>query len=453
MVKVSQLLKYGIKEFFRRKDVMFWTLAWPILWLLLVAYVFVPTPTTTVTMKLVMLDNDRGATKLPYVPYANLSLNFMEDLMKVLKDVNGSGGILYKVKVIKDACSGEADCYKVVWDLLVKEGYEVAILVPRNATASYILWYPVRIKVFIKGSSPTETYMRYGYVMNFISRLMVKTAMVRVDEATEFVSSYISKYGNFSRYNQTYRVPANYSKYIKYFFYGISFPIHPNVTKVVPKTVSNRAGAIGWTTIGAIGMSVMTGLLSASAGFFAYRKEEGVLRRLLAAPTKLTSMIVADMLENLVTTAIISAIIICVGLAIGGRIIIDPTNPLHYLGLAMILVAALFAYGLGLLLAPITKSGKAASGAVGLGLLLVFITGIWWPPRSMLPPFLRTFAENFPPACAFEVTRGLIVWGKALTDVTHDLLVALVGTALIYVVIALLYKGRIEKFAERVLSS
>ncbi len=453
MVKVTQLIKYGVKEFFRRKDVIFWTLAWPILWLILVTYVFIPSPATTVTVKLLIVDNDRGATELPYVPpFANLSLNFMDTLTNVLKEVNGSEGIVYKVKVIKNACSNSSSCYDLIWNYLVKKKFDAAVLIPRNATVSYILWYPVRVKLFIKGSTPTEANMRYGYLMNFLSKLMVKSSLVRIDEATNFVSTYMSRYANFSK-SQLAKVPSNYSRYIKYFFYGIAFPIYPNVTKVVPKAVSSRAGIIGWTTIGAIGMSVMTGLLAASAGFFAYRKEEGILRRLLAAPMKLSSLITVDLLENLVTTAVIATVIISTGLAIGGRIVVDPKNPLHYLGLSMILVAALFTYALGLLLAPVTKSGRAASGAVGLGLLLVFITGIWWPPRSMLPSFLRTFAEYFPPACAFEVTRGLIVWGKSLTDVSHDLLVALVGTALIYLVIALLYRGRIERFAERVLSS
>ncbi len=455
MVRVRTIIKYGVKEFFRRKDVLFWTLAWPILWLVLVAYVFIPSPTTSVTVKLLVINGDAGPSELTYTPpYANLSLNFSEDFMKVLKSVNGSEGIIYKVKVVREVCSS-SECLSKVRELLIRRGYDAAIVIPRNATASYILWYPIRLRVFIKGASPMEVSLRYGYLMNLLSKLMVNASMVRINEATNFVSKYMSMYGSkyFSNQTPSNFSISNYSKYIKYFFYGIAFPLYPNVSKVVPKTVSSRAGNIGWTAVGAVGMSVMTGLLVSAAGFFAYRKEEGVLRRLLASPVSLASLITTDILENLVITAIVSAIIMTVGLAIGGKFVINPTNPLHYLGLGMIFVAALFAYALGLLLAPVTKSGKAASGAVAIGLLLVFITGIWWPPRELLPPFLRTFAQYFPPACAFEVTRDLIVWGKPLSDVTHDLLVALVGTALIYVVVALIYRGRVEKFAERVLSA
>jgi len=105
----------------------------------------------------------------------------------------------------------------------------------------------------------------------------------------------------------------------------------------------------------------------------------------MASPLRLRTLIAIDITSTLVFEAISMAILVLVGLALGARIILDITNPLHILAIVVIAIAALFAYGMGLLIAPFARSARDASGlAVMVSLILVFTTGIWWPQKNGL---------------------------------------------------------------------
>lgn len=160
---------------------------------------------------------------------------------------------------------------------------------------------------------------------------------------------------------------------------------------------------------GAIGLSIFTSLLVGSAGFFAFHKESGRLRVMLASPLRFLSIVIMDIIKNLTIVAIVSFIIIITGLALGGKLLFNPFNPIHYVALLMVFIAALFAYGLGLLIAPTIKLSRATGGVVALGLMFVFLTGIWWSPKEWLPQPLKYFADVFPPARAFELSRDILV--------------------------------------------
>jgi len=198
-------------------------------------------------------------------------------------------------------------------------------------------------------------------------------------------------------------------------------------------------------------MSLMTGLLTAGAGFFIYRKSSGVLKRVLSSPATLFELLGEDLLSAIAISALSAAIILGTGVAIGGRITFDALNPSHYLAIALIFVAGIFAYGLGLLIAPTVRSTHATGATTAIGLMLVFLTGIWWPPKEMLPAPLQAFANVFPPACAFEAIRDILVWGKDVMQTYWNIIIAITGTLLLYAVIALIYHGRAEKFAEKLL--
>ncbi len=449
MSRLLSLLYYGVKTYLRHKDVLFWTLAWPILWLLMVAYVFIPTG-GVVVVKVAIIDCDHGLTESTWTPpyTVNETVNLTDAIYRVFKESSGVNAT-YVIDIVSCKCSNASSCRDYARELLVKKGYDIAVLVPENASELYSMWIPVNITVYVKAATPSEEYLGYGYTTPLYN-MSIATTIKRIEATSEFVSSKIPSnitVNTTGGYNISY-TPRDL---VKLFFYGIAFPVNPVIDYVRPKAVSDRPGVIGWTTIGAIGLALMTGLLTAGAGFYAFRREDGYLRRVLSSPVSFRYRLVLDILENLIVSLIISVIIVLVGVAIGARILFNLLNPLHYIAIGFILVAALFAYGLGLLLAPVTKSSKAVGGATGLGLVLVFLTGIWWPPKQLLPAPLKAFAYVFPPSCAFDVVRDIIVWGKSISDTLWNIEVAIIGTIILYIIIAIVYHGRLEKFAEKML--
>lgn len=445
---------YGLKIYFRTKDAVFWSIAWPLIWLILSTYIFMPPSETMFSLRIAVIDNDQGLKNLTATlpPFSeNITSRFTDIFLNHLKLLNKTSKITYYVKVFRNICSNLKNCLTFINNTLIKEEFHVAILIPRNATLNYVTWVPVKLLIYVKASSPSEEFLRFGSIMIAISNFNVNKTLHRINQSVIFVGKYVRSYTKEFLGNVTFNV-KNFTNYIKYHYYGIAFPLYPNITSVKPKVMADRAGLIGWASFGAIGLSVMTGLLVSSAGFFAFNKENGRLRIRLSSPLKISDFIINDVIESIIITGITSLIILLTGILIGGRIIFDLLNLSHYIAFSMIFITALFAYGLGLLIAPTIKSPKAASGIAALGLMFIFLTGIWWPPKELLPEPLKVFATLFPPSCAFDVVRDILVWGKGIYETLRNIAVSACGTALIYVLIFILYRGRFEKFAERILS-
>ncbi len=464
MANVFRIAFYEFKSFVKDKSAIFWTIAWPILWVFIVAYILMPVGGVRMTLNVAVIDNDKGLPSSNAswsTPYLNMTLkkNFTSLLADTFTQLNGSNGTIYKVRVLKNVCDGNfSECLNVAKELLINKKFDIAIIVPENASKSLVTWVPVRITLLIKGAMPTETYMRYGSIMSVLGGLMTNLSLKRADAAAHMVTAFYSKFpetvnssSTWWNYTNTNISLKTMEKYIKYFFYSIAFPLYLRLDTVKPPATADRAGQIGWISVGAVGMSLMTGLLTAGAGFFTYRKSNGVLKRVLSSPATLSELLAEDLLAAIAISALSAVVILGTGVAIGGRIAFNVLNPSHYIAIALIFVAGIFAYGLGLLMALTVRSANATSAATAVGLMLVFLTGIWWPPKEMLPVPLQAFANVFPPACAFEAIRDILVWGKDFTQTYRNVLTAVVGTFLLYVVIGLIYHGRAEKFAEKLL--
>jgi len=442
VARILRMALYGAKATLRNKSAMFWSIAWPVLWVLLFAYVFMPPAGGAMSVHIALLDNDAGPPTI-HSSYVNLRpANFTKALINAFAAANVSGKAKYYVRVFRNACplSLEA-CLRKARRLLIYRGFDAAVIIPRNASRLYTLWIPVKVLIVIKGGMPAEEYMRYGAIMNAVASLNVNASLERAGEAVKLFETYVPAGAG-----------GNFSRYLKYVFYGIAFPTYPKIHVVKPKSIADRAGMLGWMTLGAIGMSLMTTMLTSGAGFLAFRKTEGVLRRLLASPASIYEFLGEDLIETVLLTVLIIAVTIAVGLGVGARILFNPLDPANYLAIAMIFLAGVFAYGLGFLLSPVSRSTRVASAATAIGLMLTFTTGIWWPPKNMLPPPLREFASVFPPACAFQAVRDILVWGKPLQYTLGNVVIAVVGTAALYVVVGALFaSGRLRKAAERFL--
>jgi ABC-2 type transport system permease protein len=133
--------------------------------------------------------------------------------------------------------------------------------------------------------------------------------------------------------------------------------------------------------------------LNALPNALATYRERGILRRLSTTPAAPAALLAAQLVIN-VAVAVAGAVLL---LAIG-RLAFDIPLPTHPLGFAVAFIlgaASLFA--LGLLVAALARSARAASGvSAGLGALVMFLGGVYLP-RFLLPDFLVRIGNVTPP--------------------------------------------------------
>ncbi len=429
---------------FRSKEVVFWTIAWPIIWILMVAFVFMA-PAKPVVLSVAIVDLDQGVSieNASALPPGFPVREFVETLINSLAEYTRREGIELKLRLLRNPdCA--YPCADIAHELIENKTSDVVIVVPPNASECFSFWAPVRLAIFVKAERSAEQYLYLGPLYGVIANISVNTSLSRIDTTVKMVEQFYKNTSGFT-------LNASFS-YIKLGLYGIAFPLVPEIEPVKPRAVIERGGALGYTVLGGIGYVVVLSSMTQAIGILVYRKETGLLKRLLASPLRFRELVAMDLISVLIFQLIASIVVVLVGIGIGARIPFNPLIPDHWGAIAAIILASLFAYLLGLALAPMARTARGASGlAVALSLLFIFTTGIWWPPKEMLPLPLRAFANIFPPALAFDAVRSILIWGRPLTSVARELGVAMIGTALLAFLVVLAYFRRFERIVLRVL--
>src|SRR5262249_39433062 len=135
----------------------------------------------------------------------------------------------------------------------------------------------------------------------------------------------------------------------------------------------------------AIALSLAMLALTAMPTCLSTYRERGILRRLAVTPMPPARLLLAQLLTNLLMA------IVAVGLLLAvARIVFDVAAPQQVVGyIVAFLLAAAALFAMGLLVAALAPSGKAAP-SIGLILYfpLMFFAGLW-VPRAAMPETLR----------------------------------------------------------------
>jgi ABC-2 type transport system permease protein len=138
----------------------------------------------------------------------------------------------------------------------------------------------------------------------------------------------------------------------------------------------------------ALTLFALSGLPQALATY----RDKGVLRRMRTTPVKPVMMLGAQLLS-----CVAMSVAVMVAMVAIGRVVFDVPLPRELPAyLVGYLLAALAMFALGLLVAALAPSGKAASG---IGTLLffpvMFFAGLW-VPRAEMSDLLRTISDFTP---------------------------------------------------------
>jgi ABC-2 type transport system permease protein len=142
----------------------------------------------------------------------------------------------------------------------------------------------------------------------------------------------------------------------------------------------------------AITLTLATLGLQFAPAVLAQYREKGILRRLATTPVSPLVLLGAQLAASLATAVVSGALVLAVG-----RIVFDVPLPPQFAGFVLAYVlAALGVFAIGLSIAAVAPTGKAAN-AVGTLLFFpsMFFAGLW-TPREVMPKVLQTIGDFTP---------------------------------------------------------
>ncbi len=169
---------------------------------------------------------------------------------------------------------------------------------------------------------------------------------------------------------------------------------------------------------------------------------EGIVDRFRTLPIAqssfLTGHVLASVVRNLLTTAIVFAVALLMGFRPTG-------DPMKWLGVIGMIAAFVFALSyLSTALGLLAKNPEAAGGFTFVIMFLPYVSSAFVPAETM-PSWLRWFAENQPITPIIETVRGLLmgtpIGNSAWLAVAWCAAIAAVG----FVWANVLYRNRVTR--------
>jgi ABC-2 type transport system permease protein len=183
-----------------------------------------------------------------------------------------------------------------------------------------------------------------------------------------------------------------------YFFFAALFPVILILILGAVPSFREPAEALGGLRVVDVYAGIVIALSVAMIGLqgmptvLANYREKGILRRLATTPVRPIALLGAQLVFSAITVVLSSILVFAVaGIVYGVPI---PESPIAFLLAVVLAVAGVFA--VGLLIAALAPSGKAAN-AIGLILFfpLMFLAGLY-APREVMPDVIQTIADYTP---------------------------------------------------------
>ncbi|MET0132969.1 MAG: ABC transporter permease [Kibdelosporangium sp.] len=155
---------------------------------------------------------------------------------------------------------------------------------------------------------------------------------------------------------------------------------------------------------------VALNLLAAVLGTY---RERGVLRRFAVTPVRPLTLLLAQGLVNLVLLSVMSVLVVGIGV-----VAFDVPMPRQLGGMIiafLLCVSSMFA--IGLLIAAIAPTGKAANG-IGTAMFfpLAFLAGLW-TPGPLMPDLVRTISDYSPLGAGVQAMQR--AWDGSFPEPLH----------------------------------
>lgn len=179
------------------------------------------------------------------------------------------------------------------------------------------------------------------------------------------------------------------------------FGLMPGANEPDPKYGGHSALA---TVIAPMAVTILLAMLALTLfpNALATYREKGLLKRLSASPVPPSRLLAAQLLVNLAAAVVVVLLIAGVGGVVLG--IPLPGNPGGFL--LSIVLGALALFSVGLLIAALAPTGRAASGIGSAVFFPMLALGGVWVPKEQLPVFLQHVADVLPLGSTLNALRA-----------------------------------------------
>ncbi len=426
-VRVKGFAVAYVRAFFREKAAVFWVIVWPLLLLLMTAYVFIPPAAgKPMTMDVGVVNYDVDS-KAPF----NGTM-----FVKVLESIEYNGTKLFNVKLYDNETALREDMKKGRLDagIIIPRGFGVEIMIGQ-----------AKLTVLVGGESVYDFQINRAVMSEFLHQLSTRVALEKIRESMKYIELYAPK--NISV--QTPSGNVSLTDFVYKFMIGLAVPVNATVEEVAPKTVVDRSFLLGWYALGALGMMLLYTGFNIGSTAVVEERQEGRLRRIMSTPATEADMLVGKTLGGLAVLAIASLIIVLAAVfVIHAKIKWSPLRPVDWLVPLHLLLMSLMTISMGFILSLASKTAKGASSlATTLGLILAFTAGIWFP-RDWMPGSMKMLAEVFPVTWSLDVVRDIVVREASLGEVIAPTIKCLIATIVILVLGVLAYRKSLRRYVE-----
>ncbi len=402
----------------RIRSALFWVIIFPILLVLLSAFVWF-NPSSTVTYTVGVVDLDKG--------------NGTQWLLQAFSHARVDNKSLFNII--------EYNNTSTALENLLEDKVDLVLVVPEGFTSNLTKGFMARLEAYVSAKNPTKSMIVKSVISSFINEFSKHVVEKKVEVMMRYALSYI---------NTTMGLNETVSKYIKLWFKSIVEPVNLTVEEVSPKERKvDRASLLAWAIVGIIAVeSLFVGLIR-GATVITEERERKTLYRLLASPISGWELLVGKTIGVLVAVGVSTIPAVGLGILLGARILFNPLSMDSWIAVAMIVVATLFFIGLGLILSMFAKSESGATAlANALAFTLMFTSGVWWPPKEWLPEPLKTIAYHNPATLAVDTARNILAYGTSISEQAQYLPIIGVGTILVYVAGVIVYKKLMSRLVE-----
>jgi len=426
--RIKAFIIRDLKITFRDKAIIFWMIVWPIIWIFMLAYVFIPPSIgEPMTLDLGVVNHDTSATAFNGSTF-----------ITVLNETKYKDVKMFNVKIYSNESVLKYDLKKGKLDL--------GIVIP-DKFGENITFGQARIFVYVGASNPYTSQINYAIMNSFLQYFNEKTALIKINYTIQNIPENITIPYNTSM--PSYRLNISLRDFLGKYLIGIAKPVNVSIEEIKPEALTNRSTILGWYTFGAIGMMYLYSGFSIGALMIVEEREKKTLKRILSTPITAFDLLIGRTLSGILTLMISTVIAIFVAIfGTGAQILWNPLNPIHWLVPLLIIATAIMTISIGIMLSLVSKSGKGAANlSTALGLLFAFTAGIWFP-KEMMPSILRFLGDYFPITWSIDAIRQIIVYQATIEDIWFDLIKIMISTIILYLLGVMIYKKIIRRYIE-----
>lgn len=356
----------SLKNYYRSKGTLFWSLAFPILLILLFGAIFSGSE-GSYTLYVKNYDYQNGEFIASILKQNETGMEFIGNFTNFYDAIYHQLNLtnVTKIKIIKDSdASNEKELQEYIE--ANKGKIKSLMVIPKNYGLK--LGMAIAEKNVTKAENitlmldPSET-QRNAVIMAVLSQFMNQFNLM------------IAGGDNFARFNTTSIIQKEY-EYIDFFIPGI------------------------------IGLSVMTTSIYGSIERNTKFRKNGILRKLLTTPITRGEWILAKMLFMLFLAFVSTFVILLVGILVWG------VSVQINIYLFILIISASFAFsGMGMIVTRFVKDEETADSAGGaITFPMMFLAGTFFP-LEIMPPFLQIIAKILPLYYVNEGLRDAMILG------------------------------------------